>query len=241
MSSRDMIWPGVLMKKLLLFDWDGTLSDSARKSFEAMCDICTQAKARVPDFAHYTENFCHPYLQFYKDLGVGLMESTINLLYRDRVNFETMPFFDDVAEHIPLLAEQAMLGIISANRTQLLLKRCEQVSWGRFVSQKIGDSTDKTQDICRLAKAYGFDVGDIYYVGDMADDMRRARAAGVNAIGITRDEQTSHILFKHGADEVINHLCDLPPILSAGPRKRSMITNIELLSFDAQPQAVATG
>ncbi|MBU6231202.1 MAG: HAD family hydrolase [Patescibacteria group bacterium] len=200
-------WPPK-RQKMVILDFDGTLVQM-RITYLAMTSIFMMSGRPMPSYMEFARDFHPPYKLFYEARGVFMPKEEIRAWYDMFKSHQISSFFPDVRQELKRLSEEAIVCILSANKESLVRSRCEIHGLARNISQFIGDSLDKTDPMKKLCRAYGVDLDQATYLGDFADDMVRARLAGVNAVGITRGRPTRQVLLDAGAHIVIDQLSEL--------------------------------
>lgn len=219
------------MKKLIIFDLDGTLSNT----LESIAYFANQALAEcgyptIPDadgFRTLVGNGADELMRgMLRAVAGHAPEPEVKRLRQayDRA-YASDPLFsvreyDGVQETLRVLQGQFQLAVLS-NKPDDMAKTVVQtlfpdVLFGRCYGQRDGVARKPAPDGALLiAKELGVSPGDCVYVGDTDVDMKTGKAAGMYTVGVLwgfRDEQE---LRSHGADAVIAHPTELLQ-LSAG-------------------------
>ncbi|WP_280951229.1 HAD family hydrolase [Salinicola aestuarinus] len=204
-DSAGPVWTGCRYR-LLVFDWDGTLMDSAPRIV-----ACMQRAARAFGWAV-------PSAEAIRDIiGLGLPEA-IERLYpgtgdRDREALQQAygeafraadqspaPFFDHVAEGLERLhGVGGCHMVVATGKSRRGLDRTfahtEASRW--FVDSRTADLTrSKPHPLMleELLDAWGVAVADAVMVGDTEYDLEMARAIGMDRIAVTYGVHDRHRL-----------------------------------------------
>jgi phosphoglycolate phosphatase len=180
--------------RLLVFDWDGTIIDSAGTIAECIRDAAADVGLKVPS----REQASHV-------IGLGLhdalrhavpdlpAERTAEFVERYRQHFrareEKMDLFAGMRELIASLHERRVLGI-ATGKSRRGLDRALDASGLRpyFRASRCADETHpKPHPAMLLELMAELDVpaGEALMIGDTSHDLDMARAAGVDALAVT--------------------------------------------------------
>ncbi len=113
-------------------------------------------------------------------------------------HLETLKQIDGAGEMLELLAgEGVYLGIVSNKKGDYLRREAEQLGWTGYFSKVIGamDATEDKPAVAPVEMALdGSGIGrspEVWFVGDADIDVECARNAGLTAIILHRDNETS--------------------------------------------------
>ena len=216
------------MKKLVIFDLDGTLLDTVADLAEA-----TNQALACCGFP------THPVEAYYKFVGNGINKLFARALPSEACNEENVlrirslfvPYYNQhnadrsrpypgVVELLSQLQKHGVLVAVASNKyheaTVKLVRHffpeiCFSVILGQRENVPIKPAPDIVYDILRET---GMDADQTLYVGDSGVDMMTARNAGVDSVGVTwgfrgedelREHGAMHVV--HGAEEIL-HLVD---------------------------------
>jgi phosphoglycolate phosphatase-like HAD superfamily hydrolase len=197
-------------QEVLIFDFDGTTCDSTPGAYKGVCSVFNHCKLAPPSMREFFEYFSYPFHEFYSKRGIHLSREEMNAIYHKEAGHDTAPFFADVKESFDYHSKQSRVCIVSSNSHALVTRRCKEFGLVHpIVWRIVGDAKNKASEINFLRALSGADREHVSYIGDIKDDMIQAKAAGVNAIGITRSYPTEDLLLAGGADKVITNLREL--------------------------------
>jgi phosphoglycolate phosphatase len=180
--------------RLLVFDWDGTIIDSASTIAECIRDAARELGLEVPD----RERAAHV-------IGLGLhdaMRIAVPALPAERYpefvasyrsNFQarkdSMQLFDGMRELLDELSRKHLLAIATGKSRRGLDRDLEVHNLKpRFVASRCADETNPKPHPAMLLELMGeLSIGqsETLMVGDTSHDLEMARAAGVNALAVT--------------------------------------------------------
>jgi HAD superfamily hydrolase (TIGR01549 family) len=182
MRNRDL--------RAVLFDWDGTLVDTAESTYRSYIrmfaefgitfDRDTYARTYSPDW-HYTYR-C-----------VGLPEekwSEADAKWHHYFSDETTHLIEDAAHALERLTSRGIIcGVVTAGTRSRIVRELSALGVDRhFIHVVCGDDGHQRKPhpeaLSYALEQIGVDARHAAYVGDTAEDMMMARAAGVFSVGI---------------------------------------------------------
>ena len=216
------------MTQLIMFDCDGTLVDSQYVIID-----CMQAAFRTRGLPS------PPPAAVKRIVGLSLAEA-IGRLHEsaDAAAIESLvaaykecfaelragpelhePLFADVVETLTLLQETGyLLGIATGKSRRGLLAVLETHGLARhFVTLQTADDAPGKPHPGMLERAMaetGTEKGETVLIGDTVFDMEMAVNAGAGAYGVSWGYHDTAELHAAGADLVLDHLSELPPLLA---------------------------
>jgi phosphoglycolate phosphatase len=181
--------------RLIVFDWDGTLIDSASTIVECIQAAASEMALPVPERerARYV-------------IGLGLHDSLRHAVptlpqsqYADfaeryRQHFlareEAMLLFPGVAELLGGLVERGHRLAVATGKSRRGLDRALQASGlgAHFSASRCGDETQPKPHpamLLELMRELATDAQAVLMIGDTSHDLQMARSAGVDALGVT--------------------------------------------------------
>ena len=200
----------------LIFDSDGTLSDSHTFSFEGVVEVFRQSRLPMPSYEEYREH-CHPpYMNFYVERGVTATKEQVYEWYYAKARYTEAELFPDVVRALKILSRRELncrLSVVSAQRNAILLQQLAKVR--HHFDPIVGERAQKADELMRLRDLYPLPRERVLYIGDSKTDMEDAQRAGITAVGITRGSGVHHVLRSSGAEHVIEHLDELLAMVGA--------------------------
>ncbi len=216
------------MKKYLLFDLDGTLTDPKR-------GICTCVQYALEAFGIHEpdldrlEPFIGPplkesFMEFYH-MEAGQAEAAVEK-YRERFR-EKGIFENKVYRGIPamlrtLQARGMVLAVASSKPTVFVRRILEHFRIDKYFSVVVGSELDgaRTQKdqvvketLRQMFQGRKVERAQVYMIGDRRFDVEGARAAGVESVGVTYGYGGMEELKAAGADYIVRSVEELERFL----------------------------
>jgi phosphoglycolate phosphatase len=212
--------------KLVLFDCDGTLVDSARLIHEVMARTFVDFKHKRPTIAA-TKSIIGLTLdiaiarmlgrQHVDDEALAMMAhyKSIYPEIRDEPGMET-PLFDGIRPLIDTLVlrgNDILIGAVTGKSRRGLTQILDMYGLGAHfvVSRTADDCPSKPHPamVTECCDETGISPHDTIVIGDAIYDMQMAKAAGATAIGVAWGYAAIEELLSNGADAVAHHPNDL--------------------------------
>ena len=219
------------MYSLLVFDWDGTLMDSAARIVACMQSAAADAGAPVPASAATREI-----------IGLGLQQAVATLFpaeqpathdrivghYRElflAVDAERSRLFPDVEATLTGLADAGYLLAVATGKSRRgLARELDETGLGSlFHATRCADETfskPHPQMLDEIMGELGAAAGDTLMIGDTEYDMQMAANSGTAALGVSYGVHEPHRLLAHGALGTLKRIAELPAWLE--PRRRQI-------------------
>lgn len=211
---------------LVIFDFDGTLADTWRDIADAV--NATLASAGIPAVDEPSARLgigegVLPLLR--RHLGPAASVSRVHALYDDfarRYEGQTLrhtALYAGMEDALDAL-RWAKLAIVSNKPNVYLRRQLQELAIAsRFEIALGGDSLPRTKPDPELVRTVvertGFRSERIWVVGDSGIDIELGRAAGASTIGCAWGLRGRDELVAAGADHVVEHPRELPPLIGA--------------------------
>lgn len=210
---------------LLIFDWDGTLMDSAAVIVDSIQRACEDIGHAVPsDRASRLI------------IGLGLIQALQALLpdlpaddyprlverYRHHYlgRDDDIPLFDGVAQGIPALKASGFQLAVATGKSKLGLERALTSSglgeW--FAATRCADQTHSKPHpamVLELIEELGADPARTLVIGDTSHDLLMASNAGVASLGVTYGAHEPDDLHPHAPMALMNSFAEVHAWLNA--------------------------
>jgi phosphoglycolate phosphatase len=214
--------------KLAIFDFDGTLVDSAPGIVDVMRDVIAEYK--LP----------HMILDEWQNLvGVPLMrqmeiifpdkseEYWLEVATRYRAIYDTQaieicPLFPFLIEMLESLKkEDIKITIASSKRRHLISTVLDHHKLSHFFAlvvgaQDVANHKPHPESVLQTLEKLGLQAEDAVVIGDATYDLDMARNAGVDAIGVTTGIHTAEILKSSEPKYIVKGLHEVLPLILNG-------------------------
>lgn len=212
--------------KLVLFDCDGTLVDSARLIHEVMARTFVHFGYDRPDISE-----TKAIIGLTLDIAIARMqgkphvdeEATAMTAHYKAIFQETRaeagfqePLFDGIAPMIDRLAtrDDVLMGAVTgkSRRGLNLIMDTHGLRQHFIVSRTADDCPSKPHPgmVTECCHETGMVPADTIVIGDAIYDMQMAKSAGATAIGVAWGYASVDDLWKAGADAVVSHPNEIP-------------------------------
>jgi phosphoglycolate phosphatase-like HAD superfamily hydrolase len=208
---------------VVLFDWNGTVVDDARRFHAAVCFVLRARRLPEPSLAQTRQRFRLPLWRFFVDLGVSLEDlAAAEETWNQLMHLTPAPLQPGVAALLVDLHRQGVItGVVSAAGQASLLADLERTGTGPGFTVVIGGVDDKA---CTLRWFTGHGArAAVFYVGDCEEDVRSAQAAGAIAVAYTGGYRPAEDLATAEPDYLVADLADVAAIVAGcGPRRHGV-------------------
>ncbi len=216
--------------KLVIFDCDGTLVDSADEISANMQAVFAQLDIHWPGAAttrqciglSLPQTMQRLYPQGSKTLHLQMTEAYRNSFYNSAEKPDRkLVFFDGALEILERLRQQdnILLAIATGKSQRGVTRMLENAKIPRsaFVSvQTADDAPSKPHPamvVQAMAEAGGLAGKDTVMIGDASYDIEMARAAGAFAVGVEWGYHSTDVLWRSGAHKIMSKFNQLDGIL----------------------------
>ena len=176
--------------RAVLFDWDGTLADSAESSFRSYARVFPEFGIAF-DRAAYERTYSPDWYHTYREVG----------LPEDRWEEANARWLDYYAQEAPvaiagaqralerLHAAELALGLVTSGSRVRVERELVELDFARFFDAVVchGDYVRRKphpEPLLVGLQRMGVPADESAYVGDSPEDIRMAQAAGVFAVGV---------------------------------------------------------
>ncbi|MGH6763820.1 MAG: HAD-IA family hydrolase [Phyllobacterium sp.] len=214
--------------KLVLFDCDGTLIDSADIIHGCMARTFREAGLNVPELQH-----TRSIIGLSLDLAIGRLldrdvdDEIIHLAEQYKANFRLMrlepgfhePVFDGIVDLLDTLSrhDEILIGMVTGKSRRGVRAIFDAHGFGpHFLAVRTADdcpSKPHPAMVLECCSELGVDPAATIVVGDAIYDMQMAKSAGARAVGVSWGCETIERLRSVGADDILEHPNDLLRLL----------------------------
>jgi HAD superfamily hydrolase (TIGR01509 family) len=176
--------------RAVLFDWDGTLVDSAEKTFACYVSVFA-AYGIAFDRAAFERTYSPDWYRTYEEVGLS-RERWPEADARWLSCYATAPslLLPGARETLERLADAGLVqGLVSSGDGSRVRREIEEFGIARFFGVVVcgGETARRKPDpepLLRALGRLGLAAGVTAYVGDSPEDVAMAKAAGVVSVGI---------------------------------------------------------
>lgn len=212
------------MKKAVIFDLDGTLSDSIHSikySGDRTMEVFGYGPFSVEQYKYFigdgAANLVRRALAAGGDVELTHFEEAYALyreIFRENCMYRVRPY-DGIPELLATLkAQQVKIAVLSnkphAETVNVIESLFGKDYFDAIEGQKEGLAIKPSPDgVFRILGQLGLSAGDLVYLGDTATDMRTGKAAGAFTVGALWGFRERAELEEGGADAVIGYPLEL--------------------------------
>jgi phosphoglycolate phosphatase len=213
------------LKKLVIFDFDGTLVDSVPGIVKTMTAVGRKM------------NFPASIIDEWKDLiGLPIVRQMEIILperdaafhmevvdcYRtiyDAEAVELCPLFPGVLEALKTIRDRGIMLSIATSKRHILveavLKSYNIDSWFELIlgADDVKNHKPHPETVLTTLKKLSINPAEAVVVGDSTFDLQMAEEAGVDGIGVTTGTQTRDVLVVCKTISIVSHLSEIVPII----------------------------
>lgn len=182
--------------KLVIFDWDGTLMDSANKIVNCMQIAAKQCDMPIPTYeevGHIIGISLKPAIMQLFSITDSALGDRLVQAYKDAfvsVDVTPCPLFDGVEEMLGSLKTAGCILAVATGKARRGLDRAwKQTDTGNYFSASRtadeAESKPSSDMLEQLLDELGFEANDAVMIGDTTYDMQMAKSIGMDRIGVS--------------------------------------------------------
>ena len=222
----------------ILFDFDGTITDSGLGITRSVAYACEKMGVAVPDEATLRKFVGPPLMHSFMEY-VGLDEDRATRavgLYRERYNVDgwrESKIYPGITPLLKSLKKRGVYLAVASGKPQIFIERIvDYFGLTPYFDKIVGIQTENTradkQVLITQALPKGIPLREAVMVGDRKYDMAAARTLGLRAVGALYGYGTREELIESGADEIAADVAALRDILLAGEKsERGLFISFE--------------
>ena len=211
--------------KLVIFDWDGTLMDSAAKIIRCMQIAARQCDVPVPsddEVAHIIGISLKPAIMQLFDTNDEALTERLRLAYKDAfigADATPCPLFDGTETMLNALHSRGVILAVATGKARRGLDRAWQnTGTGHFfaASRTADEAHSKPSPdmLLQLLEELQLSAGEAVMVGDTIYDMQMAEAIGMDRAGVSYGVHAAVNLEKHHPEIIVHSIGELHQWLS---------------------------
>jgi len=200
-------------------DWSGTVSDDRRTVYEANMRILEDYNKPRLTFDNWLAETMSDVVEFAKKFGIRESPEKLKGLYLEYLTWAESnghkPFaYDDAADVLRYLHNNGKkIVILSTHPEEKLARESERYGLSRFITETIGGSKNKAEDLRMIMASFSKSPNEVLYVGDTIFDIQAAKKAGVNSAGIINGYHSRKRLEEEEPDYILESLSDLKRLI----------------------------
>lgn len=201
--------------KVLLFDWDGTVVDSAQLGLTAYEKAF--AELGIPfDYETYRTVYSPNWLSVYEGLGLPKEHwQRADELWTHHYDELTAGLIEGAGETLAELRGRGFrMGVVSSGNDRRVNREIDELGLSGFFEvvichEQIRNRKPHPEGLELAIRALKSAESDVGYVGDTPEDIEMGKSAGVLTIGVRSDYPTSWKLESSEPDLLITSLAEL--------------------------------
>lgn len=211
------------MLKHILWDWNGTLLDDARLTWESVSAILQSQGLREISFDTYRETFRMPAVHFYEGLGLDFSRTSMEEISEQfhsyyEAHLMECPLHAGVTEALEAVrASGKKQSILSAHPTAQLESAVQKYGLRHYFDHLSGSNSNQGASKAAHGRAWfaqsGLATNEVLLIGDTDHDAEVAKEIGIQCILISAGHQTHARLEKTGAPVFFSVSDAVPHIL----------------------------
>jgi phosphoglycolate phosphatase len=214
--------------KLAIFDFDGTLVDSAPGIVAVMQDVIDEYKLPQTLKGEWSNLVGVPLMRQMEIIFPDKSEEywlEVATRYRaiyDLQAIEICPLFPSLIEMLERLTlAQVIITIASSKRRYLIQTVLDHHNLSHYFNlivgaQDVANHKPHPESVLQTLDRLNIEAGDAVVIGDSTYDLDMARNAGVDAIGVTTGIHTAEILARSEPKHIVGGLHEVLPIILNG-------------------------
>ncbi|MBS9778908.1 MAG: HAD family hydrolase [Campylobacteraceae bacterium] len=206
------------MKKSIIFDLDGTLLDSIKDITLSMNKVLEEFGLQTFDIDKYryflgggADILCKNIIkELHVDIAVSTLSERFKQIYDTNLHVNTKPY-EGIEEMLERLSHDGHnLAVLSNKPHEMTQKYVEHFFSSYEITQVFGQQKNgvKKPDpsvAVQIAKSFGTNCEEVYFVGDTKVDMQTAKNANMKSIGVLWGFRDEAELRENGADFIVSH------------------------------------
>jgi len=176
------------VSSVLFLDFDGTLVESQKAIYHAVCHVFREEHIQPPSFEEYYIELRHPFIDFYRSRGIKAPEKDIYKVFEYFMAIHWYDLFPDVVPFLQSAHFRSYIIVAISGNVSGIIERVFQEylihPYFRSVFEKAYNKEDAFRKVI-------FDMNiapeQVVAIGDSISDIEGARASGITrAYGILR-------------------------------------------------------
>lgn len=212
--------------ELIIFDWDGTLMDSAAKIVQCMQQAARHCEVDVPSdeaASHIIGISLKPAIKQLFNTDDDQLAERLVLAYKEvylGVDTTPCPLFNGVETMLSdLVAKQRTLAVATGKARRGLERAWRQTGTGHyFTTSRCADEAESKPSpdmLLQLIEERGLTPAQALMIGDTTYDMQMAQSIGMDRVGVSYGVHAQVHLEKHKPKAIVHSIAELHEVLTA--------------------------
>lgn len=212
-------------KKLVIFDWDGTLMDSIGRIVSSMQNAAQKAAVPVPDEATAASviglSLDKAIETLFPNQDAQTRQRLFDLYRQEYIELNTTatPLFEDALTCLQLFRDNGYLLAVATGKARAGLQRAmDSVGLTDFFDTSIcadeSESKPSPAMLLTVLERFSLSSDDAIMIGDSVHDLKMAQAAGMASIGVTMGADCAERLAQFSPIAVVDSLTELATLFS---------------------------
>lgn len=213
--------------ELIIFDWDGTLMDSAAKIVSCMQMAAARCEVEIPSVeavSHIIGISLTPAIKQLFNIDDDKLAERLTLAYKDvylGADTTPCPLFEGVVDMLAgLTASGHELAVATGKARRGLNRAWQQTNTGHFfITSRCADEADSKPSpdmLLQLLKERDLTPAQALMIGDTTYDMQMAQAIGMDRVGVSYGVHAAVNLAKHQPNSIVHSIAELHALLISG-------------------------
>ncbi len=217
------------MKKLIVFDWNGTLLSDTNACMDADNHVLKAFGGKVVNLKTYRNTIIIPAIDFYVQHGCSRNEIQQK---SQKLNEIFHSFYEQRAakcrtrqgakELLQWLSRHSIKSIILSNHTVIgINNQLERLGLKKFVSEIVANSSldnslkkrNKKEKLAQYLKTHKYNPKDVFIIGDSPEETESGKELGVGTVAITNGYYSESRLRAAKPDHLIHSLNEFKKII----------------------------
>jgi phosphoglycolate phosphatase len=204
-------------KKVIIFDFDGTIADSFGIFVEALSAAVERRNPLIVDDIESLRRSSST-RDIIKKLGIRPWQMP-SLVFRGRreiaARMDRVTVFKGISEALKDIAAEYTIYILSTNSEENIMKFLKKHKLGGYIHGVYGNNSilGKAKSLKKLLKKENLASSACLYVGDETRDIEAAHISGMPCIAVTWGYSVPGALRLHAPEALVATPCDLPKVI----------------------------
>lgn len=207
------------LKKIVVFDWSGTLSDDRKPVYEANKVLFQSYGKEIQPYHEWEDSRCGNAAEYAKMRGIEdepkEIQKRFTQCFKDITEKGIKPTpYKGIHDVLKILKKEgSVLFLVSSHPHEILVDEVKTYGVFDHFHDVQGSIFDKSVAIQSLIKKFSFENAQVVYVGDTIQDVRAAKKAGVKMFAVTEGYHSQEQLLKEDPDWIYPNVTHIPSLL----------------------------